>query len=56
MPRIRRQALPRDLWLHLLTATEESVVQNTLALAAGKLKEPAYATWLKTNSRKVRSP
>ena len=34
-------------------ATEESVVENTLALAAGKLKEAGYAAWLKTNLRKV---
>ena len=37
-----------------LTATEESVVENTLGLAAGKLKEKDYATWLKDNSRKSR--
>jgi death-on-curing protein len=36
----------------VLTATEESVVQNTLALAAGKLKEADYAAWLKNNSQK----
>ena len=35
------------------TATEESVVENTLALAAGKLKEAGYAAWLKTNLRKI---
>ena len=35
------------------TASEESVVENTLALAAGKLKEAGYAAWLKTNLRKV---
>lgn len=33
-----------------LTATEESVVENTLGLAAGRLKERDYATWLKENS------
>ena len=33
-------------------ATEESVVENTMALAAGKLKESEYAGWLKANSRK----
>lgn len=38
-----------------LTASEESVVQQTLALAAGELKEAGYATWLKENSRKARS-
>ncbi len=37
-----------------LTAAEESVVENTLALAAGKLKEKDYALWLKDNSRKSR--
>ncbi len=35
-----------------VTATEESVVENTLRLAAGKLNEKDYATWLKYNSRK----
>ena len=34
------------------TATEESVVENTLALAAGKLREKDYAAWLKSSSRK----
>ena len=38
-----------------LTASEESVVQQTLALAAGELKEASYATWLKENSRKASS-
>jgi death-on-curing protein len=33
------------------TASEESVVEKTLALAAGELKEAGYAAWLKTNSR-----
>jgi death-on-curing protein len=33
-------------------ATEESVVQNTLGLASGKLKEAGYAVWLKENSAK----
>ena len=33
-------------------ATEESTVENTVALAAGKLKEPEYAAWLKANCRK----
>jgi death on curing protein len=36
------------------TATEESVVENTLGLAAGRLKEKDYAAWLKENSRKSR--
>jgi death-on-curing protein len=34
------------------TASEESVVQNTLGLASRKLKEADYAAWLKENSRK----
>ena len=34
-----------------MTATEESVVENTVALAAGQLKETAYAAWLEANSR-----
>ena len=38
-----------------LTASEESVVQQTLALAAGKLKEADYAIWLKDSSRKASS-
>jgi death-on-curing protein len=36
----------------LFTATEESVVERTLALASGKLKQTAYAEWLTENSRK----
>jgi death-on-curing protein len=32
-----------------LTATEESVVEYTLGLAAGTLKEKDYAVWLKEN-------
>ena len=35
-----------------LTASEESVVKNTLALADGKLKEAGYAAWLKSKTRK----
>jgi death-on-curing protein len=34
-----------------VTATEESVIDMTLALASGKLKQPAYAEWLSENSR-----
>jgi death on curing protein len=34
------------------TATEESVVQMTLALASGTLKQAAYAEWLAKNSSK----
>jgi death-on-curing protein len=37
----------------VFAATEESVVEKTLALAAGKLEESGYAAWLKTNSRKA---
>ena len=33
------------------TATEESVMETTLALASGKLKQSAYAQWLSKNSR-----
>ncbi len=33
------------------TATEESVIDMTLALASGKLKQAAYAEWLTRNSR-----
>jgi death-on-curing protein len=32
------------------TATEESVIEMTLGLAAGTLKQPAYAEWLNKNS------
>ena len=32
------------------TATEESVIEMTLALAAGKIKQPAYAAWVSKNS------
>lgn len=35
-------------------ATEESVAEKTLALAAGKLREKEYASWLKDNSRTSR--
>ena len=37
----------------VFTASEESVVEKTLALAAGELKEAGYAAWLKANSRKA---
>jgi death-on-curing protein len=36
------------------TGPEEAVVEKTLALAAGQLKEPDYALWLKDNCRKPR--
>jgi death on curing protein len=39
---------------YILTATEEAVVENTLALAAGRLKEKDHAAWFKDNSRKSR--
>ena len=34
------------------TATEESVVEMTVALASGVLKQRAYAEWLKKYSKK----
>lgn len=34
-----------------LTATEESVVQQTVALASGTLSESGYADWLKANCK-----
>ena len=36
----------------VFTATEESVVAMTLALASGKLKQAGYAEWLGKNSKK----
>ena len=36
------------------TASEESVVEATVALAAGAMTEAGYADWLKANSRKPR--
>lgn len=35
-----------------VTATEESVVQQTVALASGALSESGYAGWLKANCKK----
>ena len=35
------------------TAPEVEVVLNTLALAAGKMSEAAYATWLKANAKRA---
>lgn len=37
-----------------LTATEQDVVEHTIALAAGTIKEPAYAAWLKHHSKRRR--
>ena len=37
----------------VFAATEESVVEKTLALAAGELKEAGYAAWLKASCRKA---
>lgn len=37
---------------YMLSASEESVVESTLSMAAGKLKESEYAAWLKVNSQK----
>lgn len=34
-----------------LTATEESVVQQTVALASGTLSESGYADWLEANCK-----
>ncbi len=34
---------------YVFTASEESVIENALALAAGKLMEKDYADWLKRN-------
>jgi death-on-curing protein len=36
------------------TASEESVVEATVALAAGAMSEAGYADWLKANTRKPR--
>lgn len=36
----------------VFTATEESVVESTIALAAGALRDADYAAWTKANSRK----
>jgi death-on-curing protein len=36
----------------IFTATEESVVETTLMLAAGDMNEAGYAAWLKRNSRR----
>ena len=39
-----------------LDATEESVVAHTVAMAAGTIKEAKYADWLKSVSRRRRTP
>ena len=39
----------------VLTASEESVVEYTLALAARSIGERGYALWLKANSKPVRT-
>jgi len=36
-----------------INATEEEVVIQTVALAAGKIKQDEYARWLKTVSRRM---
>ena len=35
----------------IFAASEESVVEKTLKLASGELKQPDYAKWLEENSR-----
>lgn len=39
---------------HVSSAGEESVVENTLLLGAGHLKEKEYAAWLEANSQRNR--
>ncbi len=36
------------------TATEVDAALRTLALAAGEMTEPAYAAWLKANSKRAK--
>lgn len=38
----------------ILNASEESVVEHTLGLAARKVSEDAYAEWLRKNSKRAR--
>lgn len=38
----------------ILTASEESVVENTLGLAPRKVSENTYAEWLRKNSKRAR--
>jgi death-on-curing protein len=37
----------------VLSASEEAVVERTVALASGRIKETTYAVWLKNNSRRA---
>ena len=37
-------------------ATEVDAALRTLALAAGEMSEPAYAQWLKANSKRISHP
>src|SRR3984885_5568736 len=37
-------------------ATEESVVEYTLGLASGGIREPKYAAWLKAHSKRTPRP
>jgi len=39
----------------IFSATEENVVMQTLALAAGEIDESTYAAWLKKSCRRPRS-
>ena len=48
-------ALFLDLNGQHFTAPEVEAVLNTLALAAGKMSEAAYAAWLKANAKRVRA-
>lgn len=36
-----------------MTATEESVVEATLELASGKMRQAGYAAWLADNARQA---
>ena len=48
-------ALFLDLNGQHFTAPEVEAVLNTLALAAGKMSEAAYAAWLKANAKRARA-
>ena len=39
---------------YTFVATEADAAVRTLALAAGEMKESAYAAWLETNSKRVK--